>query len=1287
MFNNCDSNTPSPCPSMRPVNYADWFHYDLFYCFLCEILILTFLICITLCNIACIFIANIRYITFDTCLDYLCPSSVKVKHDWDILLYLSLTIAYIYLLNGPLLLSLSTNLHSFASKLVVELLILTFKTYLQSYYNFIYFCEIMFADLNPCTKLIFLFFFEMILLLSSDIETQPGPRPRLLSDPAHGFSNSFFSFCNWNINTLSKNYFQRVSFLEAHNSLFKYDIISLCETSLNEAIKVPDNIIKGYHFLSSNHPSGDKRGGVGIFYKESLPLKVRYDLSFDECIVTELVFGRKKIFFTVLYRNPITKVGTPEFEKFVHDFEELNLKIKNENPYTILYAGDFNAHSLNWWSQGDSTNEGIQLDNLFSDLNLTQIISEPTHFRENCLPSCIDLILSDQPNLVLNSGVRPSLDPTCKHQITFCKINFSIPPPPAYSRKVWQFNKANSSLITRASCQFPWHERLNQLSDPSFQVELLNKIILNVMSNFVPNKTIKIKPSEPEWFNREIKNMLKKQNRIYKKYKNNGFREVDKVPLDLHRKECADTIERSKQNYLLKLGDKLADDSTGQKTYWKIINKVLNKCKIPRIPPLLIADKFVICCKDKVALFNKYFVDQCQPFCNASVLPLFYLLTGAKLDSCEITVEQISNILVSLNINKAHGPDEISVNMIKLSGNALCAPLKLIFNNILETGTFPDQWKRANVTPVHKKDNKQFINNYRPISLLPIFTKVFEKIIFTNLYNHLVRNNLITINQSGFRPGDSVTNQLIYLVHEIFKGFDCPENLEVRSVYLDMSKAFDKVWHEGLIFKLKQNGVTGNLLKLLVSYLSNRKQRVVLNGMHSDWGSINSGVPQGSVLGPLLFLVYINDIEKGIKSSIKFFADDTSLFSVVRDPNMSAEELNHDLKLISQWAYQWKMSFNPDPTKPAEEIIFSRKRQRPDHPPLFFNDFEVKQVNDHKHLGLILDSQLTFANHINEKLKKARKGVGVIKYLSSFLPVKTLDQIYKMYVRPHLDFCDVIYHAPKIYNLFDSSFRLLNYMDQIERVQYQAALAVTGTWKGTSTNKIYEELGWESLTDRRWFRRLVQFYKIQNGFTPEYLKTPVPPPRSHLFGTRSDNDLYGIKCRTNLHMNSFYPHTVKIWNEIGPALRQAPSLSTFKSSILKLIRPQKKYIFNIHDPIGVKRLFQLRVGLSPLKHHKKRHNFKDTPTDTCRCQMSTETTEHYLIYCNLYIEERNDMFQVINSLLELNGLCLPNDDVLVKLLLYGHDSLNVADNTVVLAATLKYIETSSRFVFSDEYST
>ena len=405
------------------------------------------------------------------------------------------------------------------------------------------------------------------------------------------------------------------------------------------------------------------------------------------------------------------------------------------------------------------------------------------------------------------------------------------------------------------------------------------------------------------------------------------------------------------------------------------------------------------------------------------------------------------------------------------------------------------------------------------------------------------------------------------------------------------------MWHEGWLFKLKQNGINGKLLNLLKSYLTNRNQRVLLNGSESGWGIVESGVPQGSVLGPLLFLIYINDLENGIKSHIKFFADDTSLFTIVKDPDISALELNHDLHLTSQWAYQWKMSFNPDPTKHAVQVVFTRKSKQSDHPKIYFNDIEVNTVNDHKHLGLILDSKLSFISHINEKIAKAHKGLGIIKSLSRFLSVKTLDLIYKLYIRPHLDFCDVIFHIPSITNPFDSSINLNYLMNTLERIQYHAALAITGCWKGTSRNKIYDELGWESLTDLRWCRRLFHFYKIQNNLTPPYLKDPIPALRSHLFGSRSENVINEIRCKSKSYSNSFYPDTIRCWNKIGPELRNSPNLRSFKLRILALVRPPPKRIFNIHDPIGMKWHFQLRVVLSHLYARKLNHNFSDTPCD------------------------------------------------------------------------------------------
>ena len=211
------------------------------------------------------------------------------------------------------------------------------------------------------------------------------------------------------------------------------------------------------------------------------------------------------------------------------------------------------------------------------------------------------------------------------------------------------------------------------------------------------------------------------------------------------------------------------------------------------------------------------------------------------------------------------------------------------------------------------------------------------------MFGFFIENNLISQHQSGFKPGDSWINQLLSITHEICQSFD--EVFGVRSVFLDISNAFDKAWHDGIIFKLKQNGISGNLLNLLSNFLRNRKQRVVFNGQTSSWAEVNTGVPQGSILGPLLFLIYINDLANGLSSNAKFFADDTSLFSVVHNANITAKELNNDLVKINRCAYQWKMSFKPDPSRQAQEVIFSRKTKKEYHPLAFNNIMHWKLIH------------------------------------------------------------------------------------------------------------------------------------------------------------------------------------------------------------------------------------------------------------------------------------------------------------------------------------------------------
>ena len=240
------------------------------------------------------------------------------------------------------------------------------------------------------------------------------------------------------------------------------------------------------------------------------------------------------------------------------------------------------------------------------------------------------------------------------------------------------------------------------------------------------------------------------------------------------------------------------------------------------MPPLFHENKFVTDFKEKAELFNSHFATQCSSISNSSKLPSHIKnLTENRLSLISFSHDKIAKVIQNLDPNKAHGHDNISIRMVKVCGPSIYKPLEIIFNQCLETGVFPSEWKKGNIVPIHKKGDKQMLQNYRPVSLLPICGKILERLMFNEMFEFFIENKLISSSQSGFKPGDSCINQLLSITHEIYSSFD--EGLEVRSVFLDISKAFDKVWHDGIIFKLIQNGISGNLLNLLRYFLNEKK--------------------------------------------------------------------------------------------------------------------------------------------------------------------------------------------------------------------------------------------------------------------------------------------------------------------------------------------------------------------------------------------------------------------------------------------------------------------------------
>ena len=573
---------------------------------------------------------------------------------------------------------------------------------------------------------------------------------------------------------------------------------------------------------------------------------------------------------------------------------------------------------------------------------------------------------------------------------------------------------------------------------------------------------------------------------------------------------------------------------------------------------------------------------------------------------------------------------------------------RLIFDLSLSRETFNTNWKQANVTPVFKKGDSSLTNNYRPISLLSVVSKVMERCIFKYLHNHLVDNSIITPFQSGFTHGDSAVNQLIHLNDTFCKALD--QGKEVRVVFFDISKAFDRVWHKGLLKKLEYIGITGELLLWFENYLSNREQRVIIRNGKSDFKAIGAGVPQGSILGPILFLIFINDIVENISSHIRLFADDTTLFLIVNNPNETALTLNSDIDKIVDWSNKWFVTFNPIKT---ESLVISRKIRKPFHPCLYMDHTLITEVENHKHLGIIFSENGTWLEHINYIIQKANNRLNILRKLKFTIDRASLEKLYFSYIRPLLEYGDVIW------------CNIPNYLiNQLENINIEAARIMTGATKLVSLNKLYEDTCWTTLESRRKRHRLRIFHKMYNKLTPEYLSLLIPSQNDTGTDrrTRQTDNIPTINCKTQTYYDSFLPATIRDFNLIPPDIKRS-STSDFKK-FLECNDIKQKYYFNSGTRKGQILHTRLRLKCSSLNEHLYLKNIRNDPF--CACGQ-IESNKHFLLDCPLYMIYRNKYFPNLPCTLTEGNL------------LYGDDSLSPEENSDIFKNVQSYIIDSKRF--------
>ena len=535
-------------------------------------------------------------------------------------------------------------------------------------------------------------------------------------------------------------------------------------------------------------------------------------------------------------------------------------------------------------------------------------------------------------------------------------------------------------------------------------------------------------------------------------------------------------------------------------------------------------------------------------------------------------------------------------------------------------------------------------------------------------------NKLISPWQSGFIPGSSTVTQLL----ELYNQFSCAaeQSKDIRIVFLDISKAFDKVWHKGLLYKLQQLGIQGCLLKWFENYLSNRVQRVVINGHVSDWQSIFAGVPQGSVLGPLLFLVYINDITSVVNyCNIRLFADDTCLFVSTNNHTEAAMFINQDLNHIEEWAKQWIVKFSPSKT---ESMVLSMKTKfNKPFPRLFLCNTPIANVQSHKHIGLWISNNFKWDIHINSLVDKCSRRLGILKTLKYKLNRKALETIFTLYIRPIVEYADIIWSgAPQ---------HLLSKLDYITN---EAMRIVTGAPARSSISALYNETGWLSLSKRREIHVLKMMFKVANNLCPSYLSNIVPsiirelPPqvgrlRQNLNSRINCGDFPAIRTRLKLLDNLFPAIGTKLWNALPPKLKSLNSLGSFKRELYKLHYPDSLN-HKFHEKLfrhgnRSMNIFHacLRMECSKLNVHLK-NNLHVIDHESCRCGYPTEDIQHFFFSCPLYDSIRNSLISTVQAVI--------NEEVSTELLLFGSNNLSSDQNLIIVDAVHLFLNKSRRLL-------
>jgi hypothetical protein len=887
--------------------------------------------------------------------------------------------------------------------------------------------------------------------------------------------------------------------------------------------------IPGYDMFPDNFPPEKGRGVVMYVKQELKAVEVHMDTEFHENVWVSINLADKsRLLLGCIYKSPSS---TEENHRHLNQLL-LSVSGMQKTYNQTLIVGDFNFPGIDWTvSRG---RESIDSDFIecIRDCYFEQIVDQPTRFRVNQRPSILDLVLVSDSNRV--TSVQYDV-PLGRSDHGVLKLYYQCQTRYEVSRGVkFNYFKGDYAKLCREMTE-DWDIVLDGKNTEEMEGMFMNNLIAAMDSSIPRIKNTPRKGKTP--LSAATVKCIRRKHRLWTRYMetrdDDRYREYCKARNKVKTVIRKDRKEREKQ---------IAESSkSNSKNFWKYVNsKRKSVSGVSELHTVVDGQPYIANSDEaKADVLANFFSSVFTAEPDGEFEELCTQCESLSSDD-PFSQQEVNKLLKNLDTSKSPGPDQIHPKVLYELADVIDAPLTRIFNSSFESGTVPKDWRIGQITALFKKGSKTLPSNYRPVSLTSVICKTMEKLIRKRIVDHMNEHELFSPRQFGFMSGRSTTLQLLRVMDHWTEILD--NGGVINTIYMDFMKAFDKVPHRRLLSKLKSYGLNTCIRRWIQGFLSERKQRVHLNGHYSSWREVTSGIPQGSVLGPILFVIYINDLPSCVLSDIFLFADDTKVYREI-ECDADQEVLQRDLHSLFDWSERWLLCFHPDKCKVLQ---ITNKRKSCEDPIYYMNKYDggtttLEVVKSEKDIGVTIDQYIAFDKHIQLQVNKANQLVGIIRRTFDHLEYRTFCLLFKALVRPHLEYAGSVWSPHKICDI-----------ESIENVQRRATKMLPHL-----KDKSYEErlriLQLPTLKYRRLRGDMIETFKILN-------KVYDPRATSGLFnlssGTTRGHSLKVSKerCRLDVRKHFFTNRVVDTWNSLPDNIVTSRTVHMFENRLDRLWR-------------------------------------------------------------------------------------------------------------------------------------